>query len=369
MEINKNRVLIQAKELIGAEPKPDSPHLLIENGAIKALGSEARSFPAKKVVDISDIYLSPAALDAHVHLWLKGPPEKSLAAYQEAAVAGVRDMGRTKKAAEKNFEKPKDGPLVLEAGMGLGPKGEAKYWLAREFQGEDEFYNAALEQAEKGADLIKVFVTGLLDFDDPGQVEHPLAVTESEIRGAVKAANEHGLKVSVHASGQAAVDAALNAGVGSVEHGFFMGSDNLARMAEMGVYWSPTLAACKVHADDPEERHPEQVRKNIGKIVQSQVGAIKEAEKLGVPLVLGSDAGSYGVPHGKALFMEIEAWLWAGVSPETVFWAATKTAARAMNLADDVGVIKKGAQARLVGCGGSPLKDPTELSRPLWRSF
>ncbi|WP_082464275.1 amidohydrolase family protein [Dethiosulfatarculus sandiegensis] len=368
MTTDKQAILIKAKGLVGVEPDVESPHVLIENGVIKALGKEAQACPAEEV-DLSDLYLSPAALDAHVHLWLKGPPEKSLAAYQEAAVAGVRDMGRTKKAADKTYEKPQDGPLVLEARMGLGAKGEAKYWLAQEFKGADEFYKAALKQARDGADLIKVFVTGLLDFDNPGQVEHPLAVTEKEMKAAVEAAKTHGLRVSVHASGKAAVDAALNAGVGSVEHGFFMGSENLARMANEGVYWSPTLAACKVHADDPEGRHPEQIRENIGKIVKSQVDALREGEKLGVPLVLGSDAGSYGVPHGKALFMEIEAWLWAGIAAKTVFEAATKTAALAMGRADELGVIKKGALARLVGCGASPLEDPTELSRPMWRSF
>lgn len=44
----------------------------------------------------------------------------------------------------------------------------------------------------------------------------------------------------VHANGQEAVRVALEAGRDSIEHGHFMGNDNLSKMAEKGIIWVPT---------------------------------------------------------------------------------------------------------------------------------
>ncbi|MBU1157463.1 MAG: amidohydrolase family protein, partial [Proteobacteria bacterium] len=96
---------------------------------------------------------------------------------------------------------------------------------------------------------------------------------------------------------------------------------------------------------------------------------IKLGEELGVNLVLGSDAGSYNLPHGEAVFREMASWLEAGVSPATVFEAATKRAARAMGLAGELGEIAVGARAWFLATEEDPRRYPLQWQRPAWRSF
>ena len=100
-----------------------------------------------------------------------------------------------------------------------------------------------------------------------------------------------------------------------------------------------------------------------------QAAQIKLGEELGVNLVLGSDAGSYNLPHGEAVFREMISWLEAGVSPVTVFEAATKRAARSMNLTGELGEIAVGARAWFLGTSGDPRSDPLLWQRPAWRGF
>jgi imidazolonepropionase-like amidohydrolase len=154
-----------------------------------------------------------------------------------------------------------------------------------------------------------------------------------------------------------------------VEHGFFLGREALAELAARGAAWSPTLAAVEAHAADPEGRHPPGVRANLKRIAGLQARALRLGAELGVRLVAGSDAGSYGLPHGRALWLELEAWLAAGLPPGEVFAACTGRAARAVGLGGEVGVLAPGVRAWLLACREDPAANPLALAEPAWRSF
>ena len=125
----------------------------------------------------------------------------------------------------------------------------------------------------------------------------------------------------------------------------------------------------EAHAGDPEGRHTAEERQLLAGIVAGQGQAMRLAEGLGVDLVLGSDAGSYGLEHGAALFKEMACWLRAGLRPQTVYLAATRRAARLMGLAGQLGTLEKGARAWLLGVPGDPQADPLLLAQARWRSF
>ncbi len=352
--------------LAGAQAFQGPPAVLVREGRVAALGEEALAQGAERR-ELPGLWLSPAPLDAHVHLYLGPGPQEALAAWRQAGVAAVRDLGHKPQQAT-----PRDDggpPLVRAARVGLGARGEGAYWLAAPHEGAQDFAQAAREQAQLGAAVIKLFATGLLDFQHPGQVLHPLALRPEEVAAAVEEAHAAGLPVSVHANGEAAVSMALAQGVDGIEHGFFLGSDCLLSMAQKGVWWSPTLAAVQAHRDDPHGRHDLATREALAEICRRQAAQIKLGEELGVRLVLGSDAGSYCLPHGEAAFREMAAWLEAGVSPATVFEAATSRAARVMGLAGKLGEIAVRARAWLLGTAGDPRREPLLWQRPAWRSF
>lgn len=344
-----------------------APAVLIQEGRILAVGEEALASDAPRL-DLKDMWLSPAPLDAHVHLCLGGEASDNLAATARASVAAVRDLGHSAKKAAPS-QAPGQAPLLVSSGRGLGPKGEGKSWLADACPDLASIGQTVDQRLAAGVGVIKLFATGLLDFEHPGLVEHPLGLGKARMAAAVEKASQAGLKVAVHVSGEETVNAALDAGVASIEHGFFLGRGTLERMARLKTAWVPTLAAVLAHYEDPQKRHPQETRDNLGEIARSQKEAMLLGEKLGVELVLGTDAGSYGLSHGQAVFKEMEAWLEAGLRPETVFQAATKRAARLMGLEDELGVIKPGACSWLLACPGDPARDPLLLAQPAWRGF
>ncbi|MCB2192389.1 MAG: amidohydrolase family protein [Deltaproteobacteria bacterium] len=362
----KGGLCLLARGLAGAESYEGPPAVLVREGRVAALGAQALA-QADEQQELKDLWLSPAPLDAHVHLYLGPGPEQAMQAWREAGVAAVRDLGH-----KPHHPTPRDNggsPLLRNACVGLGAQGEAAYWLAAPLSGAQAFAQAAREQAHRGAAVIKLFASGLLDFQHAGGVCHPQALTPGEVAAAVREAHAAGLPVTVHANGEKAVSQALAQGVDGIEHGYFLGSGCLLSMAQKGVWWTPTLAAVLAHLADPDARHDQATLEALAEIARRQAAQIRLGEELGVNLVLGSDAGSYNLPHGEAVFREMAAWLEAGVSPATVFEAATTRAARSMGLAGELGRIAVGARAWFLGTTEDPRLTPLQWQKPAWRNF
>ncbi|MBI4800531.1 MAG: amidohydrolase family protein [Desulfarculus sp.] len=344
------------------------PAVLVGQGRILALGRQALDSGARRQA-LPGLWLAPAPLDAHVHLHLGGTLESNLEASLAAGLAAVRDLGHRPQLPIPRTRPGQAPPWVIASGPGLGSEGPGRSCLAQGLAGPEQFSQAAWQRALDQCGVVKVFASGLLDFDNPGQVLHSPALTAEELAAAVRAAEESGLSVAAHASGAQAVRLCLEAGVRSIEHGFFLERPLLREMAARRVSWLPTCAAVRAHAQDPEGRHTPEERQRLASILKGQMQALRLAEGLGVDLVLGSDAGSYGLEHGVALFEEMACWLEAGVRPQTVFAAATSRAARLLGLAGQVGSLEKGAVAWLLGVPGDPQADPLLLAQPRWRSF
>jgi imidazolonepropionase-like amidohydrolase len=334
---------------VGAEGEIEGgAALLIQGGRVKALGEGALKAEAEEL-DLRPAWLAPAPLDAHLHLWLRGQADENLAACGLAGIAAVRDLGNSPKRPMP-AGRAQEPPLVIASGPGLCATGPAKTWLGIQCQGPESFAAAARQRVQAGAAVLKVFATGLLDFNRPGEVEHPLAVSQEELGAVATVAHEAGLMLSAHTSGEASARACLAAGVDSMEHGFFLERGTLELMARKGRGLVAHLGrGGGARRLIPRAGHDAATKDNL-QPHRREPGRVnlRLAEELGVNLVLGTDAGSYGLPHGQAVFMEMEAWLKAGVKPETVFKAATSRAARAMGLAGELGVIAPGARAWLM---------------------
>ena len=91
----------------------------------------------------------------------------------------------------------------------------------------------AIRQDGERGDHLKIVNSGLNSLTEYGRTTAP-QFDLAEMSAAVKAAAERGLSVMVHANGEEPVRIAVMSGCRSVEHGFFMGRENLARMAEQG---------------------------------------------------------------------------------------------------------------------------------------
>jgi imidazolonepropionase-like amidohydrolase len=114
----------------------------------------------------------------------------------------------------------------------------------------------------------------------------------------------------VHANGEDPVRVAVMAGCRSVEHGFFMGEENLERMAERGTVWVPTAVTMQAYAAQltAAGRDPCPARR----MLDHQLAQMERARRLGVAVALGTDAGAPGVDHGAAVIEEMRLLMQAG---------------------------------------------------------
>ena len=232
----------------------------------------------------------------------------ALDAYRKAGVTFVREGGDPYGASLLAGRlAPEYGIEYRSPVFAIHKNGHYGKIVGRGFDTLKEFHQRVLEAAAEGADFIKIMTTGLLDFNDHGKVTGT-PVDAAEVKEMVHIAHEEGFAVMSHTNGIYGTRAAIEAGVDSLEHGFFMEDETLSLLAERGTAWFPTFApvgnllGCGRFPD-------EEIQKNL----DMQMKNVQKAAKLGAHIGLGSDAGAYLVPHGTGTRDEYQYLRSAGV--------------------------------------------------------
>ncbi|MCQ2530081.1 MAG: amidohydrolase family protein [Lachnospiraceae bacterium] len=163
-----------------------------------------------------------------------------------------------------------------------------------------EFQERVAKAKELGADFIKIMVSGILDFDKYGVVSETDYTTEY-ITELVHVAHEEGFAVMAHASGTERVRQAAEAGVDSIEHGYYMDSETMDILKDKNILWVPTAATSANLRGTGRFNETE-----VERIAERHLSAIAEAYEKGVFIGCGSDAGAYAVLHGKGTIDEYE---------------------------------------------------------------
>ena len=90
---------------------------------------------------------------------------------------------------------------------------------------------------------------------------------------------------------------------------------------------------------------------------------LKRAQRHGVTLVTGSDAGNFLVIHGPTVQHELHLWVQTGIPPAVALQAATFNAARLLRAENRIGSIQPGNDADLLVVDGNPLDDISATER------
>lgn len=178
-------------------------------------------------------------------------------------------------------------------------RGHYGAFIGRGFSDLTEYRALLDEVAACGGDFVKLMISGLIDFSRPRTLTEEGMPTEL-IRAAVSLAHERGFAVMVHANGDRAVNAALDAAVDSVEHGAYLCRETLARLAETKTLWVPTLST--IGNLIGSGRYPDAVLRPLLAEQQEKVTFVAER---GGSIGLGSDAGAFRVLHGQAALDEL----------------------------------------------------------------
>lgn len=336
--------------------------------------------PGSEVTDLSHCTILPPLVDSHAHLFMSGTTDPRARQNQltegyetlrpriaqhlhylfSHGVVAVRDGGdRGAFALRYRLEKKvHPGVTIKTAGRAWHRQGRYGSLIGRSPEGSQSVADAYQNDTD-AIDYIKLVNSGLNSLHTLGRETAPQFNTE-EITELVKKAEQSGKKVMVHANGKLPVQYAVEAGCQSIEHGFFMGRENLELMAEKGTVWVPTLFTMKAYAANIDYA-PGADLKVLDKTLEHQMNQLTTARALGVTVALGTDAGSLGVLHGESMVEEMKLFIKAGYSLSETVRCVCYNGARLLGL-ENIGILNKGKAATFIVTRGAPAQLPRKLS-------
>ena len=172
-------------------------------------------------------------------------------------------------------------------------------FIGEKFENLRAYAGLVQKNREKGADFIKIMISGLMDFDRFGVLTED-GLEAAEIRELIHIAHEEGMAVMAHANGAEIVTAAAEAGVDSIEHGAYLNEDALHAMKEAGTVWVPTLSAI-----GNLRGRGRFVETAVEGILSSAMENVRLFAAMGGLLAPGTDAGAWSVPHGSLTEYEL----------------------------------------------------------------
>lgn len=377
--------------------------ILIENDRIKAAGplAEVQTHAPKEasVIDLGAATLLPGLIDCHAHLLTAGtsiyPQETILNAAAgmsptarvllgahnaredlEGGFTSVRVVGHSGIDGDVSLRDAiqagwLSGPRILAAARKLAPPGGQALHLNPAVANEivdqeflqvgsaDEARKAVRENLLYGADLIKV----VADADNR-------FITPEEMKAIVEEAHRAKVKVAVHATTVTGIQAAVDAGVDSVEHGDDITDEQLKTMRDKGIFFDITQLFFGGRLRAMVEKRmvlPPQLQQGLKAYEQMDAkrtpGLIQRILKSGVKFTTGSDMWfDYpGKTRGEATAIMFGALKDAGIPAAEVIRAATVNAAESLGWQDRVGTLEAGKFADIIAVAGDPLADVTEL--------
>ena len=368
----------------------------IEGGRVADVGTRESVEAVGERVDHSGEIVLPGLVDAHLHLqghrsmdpmeWVTERTALSTAratadlrSLLDAGFTTVRDVGSTTALGlrEAVDEGTIPGPRVFTSGRAISQTGghgdvhslphewvaDGEATISTLADGPDECRREARRRIRDGVDCLKIMTTGgvLSERDAPDQSQF----TDAEVAAMVEEAHRVGVPVASHAQGTAGVVRALENGVDTIEHGFYLDDAALDLFLETDATFVPTLAIMhRIVTEGADHGVPEYGLEKAREAREAHFDSTRRAYEAGVPIATGTDfLGPELVPHGtNALELELLVSE-VGMSEAEAIAAATGVAARTVP-ADDVGHLDVGAHADFLAVEADPLSDVSALRGP-----
>ncbi len=344
------------------------------------------------IIDLSDKFVLPGLMDMHVHLLGElGPNSRTEVLHVTTSMQALKGALHAKRTLQAGFTTVRDlggkpeaiyalrdaigqgvvpGPRILAAGSTIaatgghgdvdGVKAELlTLWTPRTIcDGPYDCRRATRYAIKYGADWIKITATGGVLSDTATGTDQQM--TNDELREIMDTAHKLGVKVAAHAHGTNGINAALNAGVDSIDHGSFLDDESIRLFKRTGAYLVPTLLPG--HKVPPTmEGNPfftEAIKAKALAASAASRANFGKAYKGGVKIAFGTDTGV--TRHG-ANAEEFALMVGAGMSEMDAIRSATVVTAELIEMSDSLGTIEPGKLADMIAVDSSPLDDITVL--------
>jgi imidazolonepropionase-like amidohydrolase len=262
------------------------------------------------------------------------------------------------------------GPRFLPSGRELSTTGHANdgspwYWglpstgSVRLCDGAEGFRLGVREEIKRGAEVIKLFVTGGHGVTAP---KDRIEMTRDELAAAIETAHSREALIRGHIVNKPAILLAVELGIDIVDHCDEMDDEVVSALVDHGTFVVPSLHFPKVFL----ERFgsglgfaADAIKADLERMYE----VLPKADAAGVKLLLGDDYGAVGFAHG-TYGGELELYAReAGFAPlELIRWG-TRNGAAVMRREHDLGAVEPGKLADVLVLDGDPSADITVLSR------
>ncbi|MEO5802973.1 MAG: amidohydrolase family protein [Verrucomicrobiota bacterium] len=396
---NDRRIWLRVGTLldgVSTQPLRDA-HVVYDAKQILFVGDAKNSPPSELLnpnqrepdLHLPEFTLLPGLIEAHAHLFLEGGElnlDKRAAYIKQTPVELLE-------AAKKRLEKivrlgviavrdagDKDGvglalsklymsanrplmPYLDSPGAAIHHKGRYGSFMGEPIENYPSAHACVEGRVTAGADRIKLIPTGIINFKQGAVTTEP-QMTAQEVSELVAAAKSFGKQTFAHASGDKGIENVIEGGADSVEHGFFIREDQLARMRDRNIAWVPTFAPVQEQVDHADIMGWDAtIVLNLQRILDQHAASLVKAYEMGVQIIAGGDAGSVGVAHATGFLRELELMERAGLPPLAVINAATGNSANRLGYKENFGRIKPGNLSRFILTRHSPLEGVANLAK------
>ena len=366
--------------------------ILIRGERIEAIEAGYVSPEGATIVDLSDDWVMPGFIDSHVHLLSELGPGRRFNIFTEnsadlafdgamharrtllAGFTTAQDVGGDFAAITALRDAIEDGdvigPRLRVSGTSVTPTGGHgdingfaldvmhRFSSPTACDGPDDCRRAVRELVRGGADVIKITATGGVLSDTAAGVERQFF--DDELESIVEAAHMMGRRVTAHAHGVTGINAFLQAGGDSIEHGTYLDNDSIRLMRRNDAYLVPTVLAGVTVAELAETADfmTDNQRAKSRAVGPQMLDMVRRAHEGGVTIAFGTDSGVSR--HGDNA-REFELYVEAGMTPMEAIVTATINASHHVRMEEEIGTIEAGKFADIVAVDGNPLENISEL--------
>lgn len=357
--------------------------VLIRDKHIVAVEQGSINAPGAVVYDLGGRTLMPGLIDCHVHLNRTILPTAPLmlpsllTAHAGATLKGmlmrgyttVRDAGGVdaghRQAVEMGlFVGPRlfvSGRAISQTGGHGDPRSPAdlvaqcacvhmEAGLGRIADGVPEVRKAVRDEIRLGADQIKVMAGGGIasqaDFID--QLQYSM----EELEAIVDEARRSRTYVMAHVFVAEGIQRCIQAGVRTIEHGYFLDVPTAELMVKSGTFLSINLLTVQVIANGKPLGYTDASVTKAKEVLARGSDAYEIALRTGVKVALSSDLSR--APERMAEEMLLRAEF---SKPSDIVRSATVVGAEVVRMPGQIGVVAPGAYADLLAVDGNPLED------------
>jgi imidazolonepropionase-like amidohydrolase len=367
--------------------------VLVEGDRVKAISRPDGDIrgplpsPSATRIDLAGRTLMPGLIDAHVHIFitklplaaLESMPLTLLALSASALMRSMLMRGFTtvrdtaggdfgmKEACDAGLV---EGPRLFISGMAMSQTGghgdfrrrtqgavecpccAGLHYMARIVDGVPEMLKAVRDELRRGADHIKLMVSG--GVASPHDPLESIQFRLDEIEAACQEANNWGKYVCAHAYSAEAIRRAVGCGVRTIEHGNMLDESAARLMAERRAFLVPTLVTYDaMHRRGADIGLPEKSRRANEEVRKAGLRSLEIAKRAGVGIGFGTDLlGPLHEEQSREFLIRQEV-----ERPIEVLRSATLVNARILQRERELGELVPGAFADLLVVEGDPIRN------------